>query len=90
MRPRSAATCERCSRDRAWSRSALGVGGYILANQRLRFPLRRGQADQAEGRAADRPGGDARARARPCGSRACRSARSARSELSDGTRSSRC
>ena len=37
----------------------IGIGAYILANQRLRFPLDRGQALHRQGRAAGRPGGHA-------------------------------
>ena len=37
-----------------------GVSAYILGNQRMRFPLDRGEAVRAEGRVPDRPGRDRR------------------------------
>ena len=36
-------------RSSAWSRIAVGVGGYILSNQRLRFPLIEEQAVHRSG-----------------------------------------
>ena len=40
-------------------RSRRGVGGYILSNQRLRFPVIQDEADQAQRRVHDRAGRDA-------------------------------
>ena len=80
----SAATCARCSLVIAMFALGLGIGAYILANQRLRFPLRRGGAGEAQDGAGQRSGGGARAGPDRARVRACRSARSARSRLRDG------
>ena len=85
---RSASTRATSRRSSVIVMIAMVVGGYILSNQRLHLPgwvpVARHRLLRLQGRVRDARRRSRRARARPCTSPACRSARSSKVDLKDG------